>query len=83
MAKRYVTVRVVDSGGKPKHYAKVVLSVSGQFLAFGNIPMKETNREGIAEFEIDLDQNAKIAVVVNGSQKVSSGPIRSEYKVTA
>lgn len=84
MAKRYITVRVVDSGGKPAYYAKVSLSVSGQMgVAPGSsLPSKQTDREGIAEFEVDLDQSAKIAIYVNGSEKVRSGPIRGEYKVS-
>lgn len=84
MAKRYVTVRVVDSGGKPVYNAKVSLEVSGQMaMAAGFLPSKQSNREGIAEFEVDIDQSAKVAVYVNGSEKVSRGPVRGEYKVSA
>ncbi len=79
--KRYITVRVVDSGGKPAYYAKVVLWVS-QVGASGPLPEKRTNREGLAEFSPDLDASAKIAVSVNGQEKVRSGSIQAQYKVS-
>jgi len=83
MAKRYVTVRVVDSGGRPVQHAKVVLWASGQFLvAPGPLPEKYTDSSGIAELAVELDDSAKISVSVNGSEKIGAGSIRSEYKVT-
>jgi len=78
--KRYISVRVVDSGGKPAYYAKVVLHVS-QVLASGPLPEKYTNNDGVAEFEPDLDASSQVSVSVNGQERVRSGPIQAEYKV--
>lgn len=78
---RYISVRVVDAGGKPANYAKVVLYVS-QTLASGPLPEKYTNSEGLAEFEADLDAFAQVSVSVNGQERVRSGPIQADYKVT-
>ncbi len=79
--KRYISVRVVDAGGKPTYYARVVLYVS-QTLASGPLPEKYTNSNGLAEFETDLDASARISVSVNGHEQVRSGPIQADYKVT-
>lgn len=78
--KRYISVRVVDTSGKPANYAKVVLYVS-QTLASGPLPEKYTNSEGLAEFEPDLDASAQISVSINGQERVRSCPIQAEYKV--
>jgi len=78
--KRYISVRVVDSGGKPAYYAKVVLYAS-QALASGPLPEKYTNSDGVAEFEPDLDTSAQVSVSVNGYERVRSGPIQAQYKV--
>ncbi len=77
--KRYISVRVVDSSGKPAYYAKVVLYVS-QTLASGPLPEKYTNSEGLAEFETDLDAFAQVSVSVNGYERVRSGPSRRNTK---
>lgn len=78
--KRYISVRVVDSGGRPVHYARVVLHVS-QFLASGPLPEQHTNRDGVAEFEPDLDASAQVSVSVNGQERVRTGSIQAEYRV--
>lgn len=78
--KRYISVRVVDSGGRPVYYARVALYAS-QFLASGSLPDKQTNSEGVAEFETDLDASAQLSISVNGQERVRSCPIQAEYKV--
>ena len=79
--KRYISVRVVDAGGKPVSQARVTLYVS-QTLASGTLPEKYTGSDGLAEFAPDLDESARISISVNGQEKVKSGPIRGEYKIT-
>jgi hypothetical protein len=79
--KRYMTVRVVDAGGKPAHDARVTLWVK-QLLASGPLPEKRTNREGLAEFEADLDEGAKVLVSVNGRERTPYEAPQAQYRVT-
>lgn len=79
MAKRYISVRVVDSSGKPVYYAKVTLWIY-QFMASGS-KEKYTDHEGLAEFDEDLDSGAEVSISVNGSEKVKRSSIKAEYKV--
>ena len=78
---RYVSVRVVDSSGRPQRDTRVGIEVH-QFAA-GGVKTEYTNSDGLAEFELDVDEGAEITVYVNGSEKVRRGSIRSEYKVSA
>lgn len=78
---RYVTVRVVDSSGKPQHNACVGIYVS-QFAASGMKEDSYTDSNGEAEFRLDIDTYAKIGIYVNGNEKVSNSEVRSEFKIT-
>jgi hypothetical protein len=78
---RYVSVRVMESNGRPARDARVSIHVS-QFLASGSVPDQNTNSEGLTEFELDVDSGADITIYVNGQEKVSRSSIRSDYKVT-
>jgi len=78
--KRYISVRVVDSGGRPVRNARVVIHAS-QFLASGSLPEKYTGEDGSADYETDFDASAQVSVYVNGQERVRSGPIQAEYKV--
>jgi len=80
MAKRYITVRVVNSSGKPEYYARVTLWVY-QFAAGGSYE-KHTNSDGVVEFDVDIDEGAEVSISVNGSEKVRRGSIRTPYTVT-
>lgn len=76
---RYVAVRVVNSSGSPVADARVGLEVH-QFLA-GGVKTEYTNRDGLAEFELDVDTFAEITVYVNGDEKVRRGSIQAKYTV--
>ena len=78
---RYVSVRVVNSEGRPVHSARVAIEVHA-FLAGGVLSPQYTNSEGLAEFQLDTDSGAEITIYVNGNEKIRRGSIRSEYKVT-
>ncbi len=78
---RYVSVRVVGSDGRPVRDARVGIEVH-QFLA-GGVKTEYTDSEGLAEFQLDVDEGAEITIYVNGNQKMQRGSIRSEYKITA
>lgn len=80
MAKRYITIRVVNSSGKPEYYARVNLYIY-QFAASGSHE-KYTNHDGVAEFDLDIDEGAEVSVSVNGNEKVRRGSIRTPYTVT-
>jgi len=80
MAKRYITVRVVNSSGKAADYARVNLYVY-QFAASGSFE-KHTNSDGVAEFDVDIDDGAEISVSVNGDEKVRRGSIKTPYTVS-
>ncbi len=77
---RNVLVRVYDSSGKPAYYARVTVNVY-QFMAGGQ---KEafTDSDGRAELDLDVDEGAEISIGVNGSEKVSRGKIRGEYRIS-
>ena len=77
---RYVSVRVVDSGGRPQRDVRVGIEVH-QFLASG-VKTEYTNSDGVAQFSLDVDDGAEITVYANGNEKVRRGSIRSEYTVT-
>jgi len=78
---RYVSVRVVNSDGRPARDARVAIEVHA-FLAGGVFAPQYTNSEGLAEFQLDVDQSAEITIYVNGNEKVQRGNIRADYKVT-
>ncbi len=78
---RYVKVRVVNSDGRTVHYAKVVVWVY-QTLASGAVE-KYTDSEGLAQFEMDIDDCAEIEISVNGERRVQKGPVLSEFTLTA
>ena len=77
---RYVSVRVVDSGGRPKRDARVAIEVH-QFLA-GGVVGENTDSDGIAQFRLDVDEGAEITIMVDGNVKVQRGSIRADYTVT-
>lgn len=78
--KRYVSVRVVDEGGKAVSSATVALYLY-QSLASGGAGQKQTNSEGLAEFEVDADSSAEMSVSVNGHERVRRSSIQGEYKI--
>lgn len=77
---RYVSVRVVDAGGRPARDARVSMDIH-QFAA-GGVKTEYTNSEGIAQFQLDVDEFAEITIYVNGNEKVRRGGIRGDYTVT-
>lgn len=77
---KYVSVRVVDSGGRPLRDSRVGIEVH-QFLA-GGMKSEHTNSDGLCEFQLDVDKGAEITIYVDGNLKVSRGSIKSDYKVT-
>ena len=76
---RYVSVRAVDSSGRPQSNVRIVIEVH-QF-AGGGVRTEYTNSDGLAEFQLDVDQFAEITVYANGNEKVRRGSIKAEYKV--
>jgi len=79
---RYVTVRVVDSGGRPRSGVRVALYVY-QFAASGMKDPQWTDSNGEADFTLDIDEGAEISVYVDGQERVGRGRVRAEYKVVA
>ncbi|MCW3098382.1 MAG: hypothetical protein JWL77_4000 [Chthonomonadaceae bacterium] len=75
---RYVTVRVVDASGRPQANATVRLWVGG--ITDGFLPPEYTNSTGEAEFKFD-EGYSKVAVSVNGRERIPSGSVKAEYKV--
>lgn len=62
---RYVTLRVVDSGGRPKKGAKVGCYIH-RFMASGFKPNQYTDSEG--EVEFTLDDDSRITLYVDGRE---------------
>jgi hypothetical protein len=77
---RYVSVRIVDSSGRPQRDIRVGIGVS-QFAASG-VETGYTNGDGMAQFQLNVDEFAQINVYVNGQEKVRTGTIKSEYVIT-
>lgn len=61
----YMTVRVVDSSGKPRKRARIALYVH-EFLAGGFKPDQYTDDEGQVEFK--LDGHAPFTLYVDGKE---------------
>jgi hypothetical protein len=62
---RYMTVRVVDSSGRPKQGARVGVQVH-RFLAGGFKSDQYTDADGTTEFE--LSDDSRVTLYVNGSR---------------
>ena len=77
---KYVTVRVVGSGGNPQSNAKVSLYIS-QTFASGMKGPEYTNSDGEVDFDLDIDEGAQVSVYVNGQERVSLGSVKAEYRV--
>ena len=75
---RYVTVRVLDSDGKPVQGAKVIVWVYQALSPAMHLPEKYTNREGAAEIDVDYSE---ISISVNGHEKVKRGATQGQYKI--
>ena len=77
---RYVSIRVVDSGGRPKRDIRVALEIH-QFLA-GGVKGENTDSNGLAQFSLDVDDGAEVTVMVNGGVKFPRAPIKAQYLIT-
>ena len=77
---KYASVRVVDSGGRPRSGEKVSVYVY-QFAAGGMIGPEYTNSDGLADFTLDIDEYAEIAIYVAGSERVRRDRVRASYTV--
>lgn len=75
---RYVTVRVVNSGGRPESNAKVTLWVGG--IAGGFLTPEYTNSDGEADFKLD-DAYSEISISVNDRERVPRASVRADYKI--
>ena len=76
---RNVSVRAADSAGRPQSNIRVSIEVHQAFG--GGVKTAYTNSDGLAEFQLDVDQFAEITVYANDSKKVERGSIKAEYKV--
>ena len=77
---RSIEVRVVNSDGRPAQGEKVSVWVY-QFAASGAVEPKYTNSDGVAEFDLDIDDSAEISISVDGYEKIGRGSVRGSYRV--
>ena len=77
---KYVTVRVIDSSGRPQSDVRVSLFVY-QTLASGMKTPQYTNSKGEANFDLDIDQFAEISVYVKGEERIPRGSVEAEYRI--
>ena len=61
---QYISVRVVNGSGTPCYYEKVTIMRAN--IVGGTYPAQWTNRDGLAEFEIDISSSDRIIVSVKG-----------------
>lgn len=78
---QYISIRVLDTSGRPKHNARVAIGVN-QFLASGVLQPKFTNTDGLVRFELNIDNFAEIEIYIDGKEMVSRGKVKSEYFIT-
>ena len=76
---RYITVRVVDSSGRPYYNEKVSVECH-RTLATGFVPDQSTDREGVAQFSVD-DNMPEISIFVKGRKVVDRDSVRAQYQV--
>ncbi len=74
----YVTVRVVDSSGRPMEYARVSVWRGG--IDSGFYPEQRTDRDGEAEFEVGVSSSDKICVYAEG-QKLYDDYVKARITV--
>lgn len=75
---KHVKVTVVDSGGSPKSDIKVSIYVH-QFAAQGMTEPQYTDRDGEANFKLNIDEYAEISVYVKGDEAIKRGSVKAEY----
>lgn len=76
---RNVLVRVFKSDGRPAERERVSIWVY-QF-ASGGVKEQQTNSNGEAEFNLDIDEGAEISVSVNSQEYFSRGSVKGSYRV--
>ena len=76
---RNVLVRVFKSDGRPAERERVSVWVY-QFAA-GGVKEQQTNSNGEAEFNLDIDDGAEISVSVNSQEYFSRGSVKGSYRV--
>lgn len=76
---RNILVRVFKSDGRPAERERVSVWVY-QFAA-GGVKEQQTNSNGEAEFNLDIDDGAEISVNVNSQEYVKRGSIKGSYRV--
>lgn len=77
---RYITVRVVESSGRPRSNARIGVWIY-QTLANGMKEYVYTNSEGEAHISLDIDEYAEISISVDGDEKVRRGKVKAEYHI--
>ena len=75
---RHITIRVVDTCGRPQVSTKVALWAEGASSGF--LPAGYTNARGSVVLRLG-DGYTSISVLVNGVERISHGLIRAEYKI--
>ena len=76
---RNVLVRVFDGNGRPAQKERVSIWVY-QFLA-GGVKEQQTDSNGEAEFNLDIDSGAEISISVNSKECVSRGSVKGSYRI--
>lgn len=76
---RNVVVQVFDGSGRPAQNERVSIWVY-QFLA-GGVKEQQTDSNGEAEFNLDIDSGAEISVNVNSKEYVKRGSVKDGYRV--
>lgn len=76
---RNVLVRIYDGSGKPAQRERVSIWVY-QFLA-GGVKEQQTDSNGEAEFNLDIDDGAEISVSVNSKEYFRRGSVKGSYRV--
>ena len=76
---RNVLVKVVKGDGRPAERERVSIWVY-QFAA-GGVKEQQTNSNGEAEFNLDIDEGAEISVNVNSQEYFKRGSVRGSYRI--
>ncbi|MEA2553286.1 MAG: hypothetical protein QOJ65_1462 [Fimbriimonadaceae bacterium] len=78
---RTVVVHILETDGSPKPAADVSLQLHAVVEGVALEP-KTTDKDGVAQFSLDMEKYAELTIYVAGHERVSRGPIQDEYYIT-
>ncbi len=76
----HIQIRVVNRLGAPLTNERVSLFAS-PLTSTSAIPDQTTDAQGLANFDIDVQDQAELAVYVRGRERCRMAPLRDRYDI--